>query len=78
MYEAFGRFFGEHSDTVLAVLIATIVAAWFVDQAFAKRRIAKYIEKRGGHLASLRWAPFGKGWFRADHYHIYNVGVLRP
>jgi hypothetical protein len=60
---------------LLLVLIAVVVSVgiWIISASADRRRIADYIEQRGGRVVSIAWAPFGKGWFAEKNDRIYEV-----
>ena len=53
----------------LAAGVAVRVVLHFVD----KSRIKDEIESKGGRVISIRWDPFGRGWFFEKNERHYSV-----
>lgn len=43
-----------------------------------KERIRTYVSDRGGRVSSIKWSPFGKGWFGEKDAVIYEVAYSEP
>jgi hypothetical protein len=58
---------------IFALMLGLALAMWFVKRGLDRDRIRTYIEQRGGKILSIRWTPFGKGWFGEKSDRIYEV-----
>ena len=52
--------------------IATVVVIRMFIGSLNHARIREYIDRRGGRVRGIQWAPFGPGWFW-DRAVIYKV-----
>jgi hypothetical protein len=59
---------------LLVLFFAALGIGWWVlSMDLDKARITDYIQRRGGRLVSINWAPFGKGWFGEKEERIFEV-----
>lgn len=49
------------------------VLMWFANMSMDQGRITDEVQRRGGRIVSINWAPFGKGWFGEKNDRIYEV-----
>ena len=57
---------------IALVIIIAIVFRLFAGSMDGER-VNEYIERRGGELLEMHWAPFGTGWFGAKSDRIYEI-----
>ena len=57
---------------VLGVIFATLTVR-LAAGALDRGRIEAYLKKRGAKLTSIRWTPFGPGWFGEGSARLYEV-----
>ena len=41
-----------------------------------RARIQDYVAERGGQVRSIRWTPFGPGWFGEENARLYEVRLV--
>jgi len=58
---------------LVIVLVGLAVALRLLAGAFDRHRIHVYVGARGGRVLSIRWNPFGRGWFGEKDSRIYEV-----
>lgn len=54
---------------LLVLALTAIIFRW----EFKKSQIARSIAAKGGRVSSIRWAPFGAGWFGEKNDTIFDV-----
>ena len=54
---------------VIAVVLVIRLGAGSMD----RDRIREHIERQGGRVIGIQWAPFGLGWFGSKNERIYEV-----
>ena len=65
----------DRLDAFLLALVAIVVIRailHFVD----KSRIREDVEAKGGRILSIRWNPFGRGWFFEKNERHYAVTYM--
>lgn len=58
---------------IFIAAFAVFALVWAVSFSVDKERITSYVQKRGGRIMSISWAPFGKGWFGEKNERIFEV-----
>jgi hypothetical protein len=58
---------------ILLIGVIVTVVIWLLSASSDRRRIAEYVQQRGGRVVSIAWAPFGRGWFGEKNDRIYEV-----
>ena len=56
---------------LLFLLLALVIR--LIAGSTDRGRIASYVERKGGRVVSITWAPFGTGWFGEKNARIYEV-----
>lgn len=58
---------------ILLGIVLLAITLRVVADRLDRARVRGYIEKRGGTVLSLRWRPFGPGWFGEQSQRIYRL-----
>ena len=71
---------GGFSYEILLWWGAIITGLYMLFELIDVVRVRKYVEKQGASLTSIKWAPFGPGWFSFTHRNstIYGIEFADP
>jgi hypothetical protein len=60
-------------QTLILGVAALMLVLRLVADRLDRQRIREDVDGRGGALISIRWSPFGRGWFGEKSDRIYVV-----
>ena len=63
----------EAGFLIIPIFIAIVLGFRLFAGGMDKDRVRDYVISKGGHVISIEWHPFGKGWFGERDSRIYAV-----
>jgi len=61
------------TGAIVVAVIVLVIGIRLAMDPIDRSRIRQYVVERGGVVESIRWNPFGRGWFGEKSDRIYEV-----